>query len=450
MDSSFFILILFLLSLAYLYLGARASKLIEGREDYFLAKRELGTLSLTLTIMATQIGGGLILGVADEAYRSGFWVFLWPFGTSLGLLVLAMGLGKKMRLLEVKTIAEIFEKVYGSSFLRHFASFLSMLTLFFLLTAQGIASRKFMLSLGVDNQLIFASFWTVVIIYTVLGGLRAVVYTDVLQSFFICIVFACAMGVSFQMDFIDRFDSRDFVSSTDQVFSWMLMPFLFMIIGQDMGQRCFAAKTTRMIFWSMVFASIGILCICVVPIYLGMQGKILGIAPSSGSSILISTLMKMTSPRITALAAAGVFVAILSTADSLLCAISSNLSQDFSFLQRAKGKNIRLAQMFTALIGIFAMALSFFFSNISDVMMQSYEISVSAVFVSVFFALIIKKPSKIAAYVSVLGGVASVFLLHVYPLSYPRVLLSLLVSFCLYICVHVLDRSKPQSLDRQL
>ena len=65
-----------------------------------------------------------------------------------------------------------------------------MLSLFFILVSQGIAAKKFFITLGLENPFFFIIFWSVLILYTVMGGFKAVVYTDVLQAGFILVVIA--------------------------------------------------------------------------------------------------------------------------------------------------------------------------------------------------------------------------------------------------------------------
>ena len=104
-----------------------------------------------MTFVATQIGGGLVLGAAEEAYQFGWTVLLYPLGACLGFVVLALGVGKNLARFQVSTVAEFFEVVYRSPLLKKMASLLSITSLFMILMAQVIASRKFMVSLG-DGQ----------------------------------------------------------------------------------------------------------------------------------------------------------------------------------------------------------------------------------------------------------------------------------------------------------
>ena len=153
MNITIFITMLFSLQLIYWLVAQRASKNLKGKDDYFLAGKSVRLFPLMMTFLATQVGGGVVLGAAEEAYRFGWPVLLYPLGAALGLILLGCGVGRKLAGFQVNTIAQIFEVVYGSAMLRKIASILSVISLFMILVAQIIASNKFLVSLGFNNTL---------------------------------------------------------------------------------------------------------------------------------------------------------------------------------------------------------------------------------------------------------------------------------------------------------
>ena len=82
MNITIFIALMFSLQFFYWVIGQRASKILNNKEDYFLAGKSVRLFPLMMTFLATQVGGGLILGAADEAYRFGWPVLLYPLGAS--------------------------------------------------------------------------------------------------------------------------------------------------------------------------------------------------------------------------------------------------------------------------------------------------------------------------------------------------------------------------------
>ena len=73
MNYTIFIILFVLLSAVYLYLGYLSSKKVKTQSDFFLAGRGLTLWPLSLTLIATQLGGGAILGVSDATYQYGIY-----------------------------------------------------------------------------------------------------------------------------------------------------------------------------------------------------------------------------------------------------------------------------------------------------------------------------------------------------------------------------------------
>lgn len=447
MNFTVFLSVLFALQIVCLYVGAKIAKKMSDQNDYFLAGKGVGFFPLLMTFIATQIGGGTVLGATEEAFNYGWYVLLYPLGCCLGFVLLAAGLARKMYKFKVSTIAQIFEVAYGSAKLKKCASLLSIVSLFMIFVGQIIASKKFMLSLGYDQEWIFAVFWTIVIIYTVIGGLQAVVATDILQAlFFMAIFFVCfgyvALTNTFSVPQVieSGLAGETFTFNSDKFCGWLLMPLLFMVIEQDMGQRCFAAKSAKVVVWASAIAAICIMTVCIIPIYMGILGKTAGIDIPAGASVLMTVSQAVTTPTLSALMGVAVLAAIVSTADSLINAISSNLTQDFE-LPMLK-QNVRAAQIVTALISLIGIAISYFFNNVVDLLILSYELSISCLFVSVFMAMLKGTGKRNAAILSIVLGAIGFVVFRMVPTPIPKEIASLLLSAVGYVIGEVWAREK--------
>lgn len=434
MNIQLFFILIGLLGLSYVWIGKKASSNLKSNDDYFLMGRGLKLIPLSLTLLATQLGGGTLLGAAEEAYSKGWIVLFYPLGVCIGLIILGLGYGKKLRSLGVSTMAEIFEKAYGSKTQRLAASALSIFALFFLLIAQAIASKKFFLSIGVDSSWIFTLFWGVLVLYTVMGGFKAVVNTDILQVLFIMVT----LGVSFFLTKMPEITEiyAPVSSATLDVpwMSWLLMPLLFMLIEQDMAQRCFATKNAKSIKMGSISAGLLLFLGSSVAILYGTLARKYGIVVPEGSSALIEAIKAFTNPTITTFFMCAVILAIVSTADSLLCSISSNISCDFlSRIDTKENSKLMLSRLITLFTGVFALIGASYFTNIVGVMMLSYELSVSVLFVPTILALFSRNPSKMgSAFAMGLGGIGFI-LFRVYEVGIPRELLALTFSYLGYL-----------------
>lgn len=430
MSYLYFIGVAVLLGCLYAWIGIRASKSVQTSEDYFLMGRKLTFLPLCLTLLATQLGGGSLLGAAQEAYLKGWVVLIYPLGAAIGFVILGMGFGAKLRKLDISTIAEVFEKIYGSRSQRLIASGLSIVSFFFILVGQGIAARKFFLTIDI-GETAFILFWLGFVAYTVMGGLKAVVDTDIVQALLIIVGLVVAW-LSIDWSLLSATTLP--VSKAEELTSvpwssWLLMPLLFMLIEQDIGQRCFAAKTPAIVRPSAIVAGVLVFGSSVVAIGFGVLARSLNLDVGEQGSVLIEAVKVLTNPMASILFMGAILMAIASTADSILCSISSNLSCDLlAFDRTSEQKKINISRLLTLITGLGALGAGYLFDNIVTVLMLAYELSVCVLFVPVVATVVSKQPSRMGAYISMATGGIGFVLFRILPMPLPKEVLTLALS----------------------
>jgi len=427
----------------YLILGLLASKKIKTNEDYFLAGRELGLFSVFFTLVATHLGGGTLLGTAAQSYQVGYWGISYVLGISLGFILLGLGVASRLRGLNVATTAELFKVKYKSNSLQKIASILSVATMFGILGAQVVTLKSILSSLGINEPFVLIAFWVLLIIYTVMGGLKAVTATDIVQILFVVGI----LGATFLYSLFNEpssFFSLKSLISRQEIFSVKSISFLaifpaafntmmFALIEQDLAQRCFAAKNKRTATLAAIFAGIFMISFSIIPIYFGMKANLDNIPLLQGANPLFAILQNMTSNLFMVFVVCGLGAAVISTADSLLCAISSNIAQDFDFSTLGFKNKLRVSKSITFIVGMLALSIAYFSDDIISVLIQSYELSVSSLFVPIFFSYFKNDLKKSAALLAIIFGATSFVLFRVFPIPFPKEIVSLLVSLVGYL-----------------
>ena len=442
---TFFSLVVLILA-ASLYIGKKSSVGIKNQKDYFLSGRSLSLFKVAMTLLATQLGGGAIIGAAEAAYSHGWVAISYSLGIAVGLIILSLGVGAKFRQMNVSTIPEIFKKVYDSEFLRLFSSTLYIISMFFILVAIGVSARKFSLAIGYHNDITFVIFWLIIIAYTTTGGLTAVTKTDILQVIFVLGAFTLTFLYLFSSDISYSASTPPIDTKNVPWLSWLVFPCLFAIIGQDMAQRCFAAESPKAISRATIWAAIFLLIASLLPTYLGILAYKTGFGSieNSSGSVLINVVNKLTNPYITSIFACSILMAILSTADSLLCAISSNVALDFFPTTKEKNMNsTKAAKIITIVIGLSAMIFSFFAENIIPLIVTAYELTTCALFVPVIMAVTRKNPpTKIAAYLSSLSAISIFISLSLFSTFQYKGIIALIVSFFMFLIAEFFLKSR--------
>ena len=188
-----------------LLLGVAWWVILKGKdsaEDYFLAGRNLGWFIVGASIFASNIGSEHLVGLAGSGATDGVAMAHYELHAWC-LLVLGWVLAPFYMRSKVFTMPEFLERRFSP----HARTILSLISLFaYVLTkiavgifAGGIVFGTLLpeLSIGPLNSFWIGSILVLVLtgVYTVLGGLRAVAYTEALQTFIL--VFGSALVTFF-------------------------------------------------------------------------------------------------------------------------------------------------------------------------------------------------------------------------------------------------------------
>ena len=425
-------------------ISLRAAKNTKTTDDYFLAGRSLRLHQVAFTLIATQLGGNMLIGTSQWSYLYGLYGLLYTLSVAMGFLLLATGFAAKLQESGVGTTAALLEKRYNSLFLKKFASIVSIISLFGILISIVLSSRSFLTSIGIHSEVVFTLVWCAIILYTMIGGLNAVVAADTAQVIFIIGAIGGIWLYSFFMrphgllSLSELWQSQQFfVDSieldTSRILATLFMPALFSLVGQDLAQRFFAARSSYVAVMAALLAGIFIIIFGFVPVYFGMQAKLLAIPLPANANPFLSMIHIITNDVVFACIACGVLAAITSTADSLLCAISSNIAQDFDYSAFGIRRTLASSQLITCGIGVAAMAGSFVIhQNIIDIAIQSCALSVSCLLVPLLYACYSKTPHTKGAIASTCAGGISFVIFLLYPLSLPAALMALPFSLIGY------------------
>lgn len=444
MDIALFWSIFVILGVTYFAVAMSASRALEPDESFFYGQRNFGFIALTLSLAATHIGGGMVLGTSEEAYRHGFNGIFYNLGVALGFIILGL-LAFKIRKESFSTMVEIFSTKYGSKTLRCIASLMSILTLSGILVGQIIASRKLLDSLVGQYQWILIIFWLLVIIYTLFGGLRAVIATEIFQIIFVMSI-SSAMLAFYLKGHSLAFNPKDYVEEListkfDRHFFSMrhgvlfFMPLFYAIIAQDLGQRVLSARSSLVASISCFLAGALVLVFSFIPVIVGLEARHLGLHVNVNSSVFLALFSK-TEPFFYYLLICGVIAAISSTADAVLCAIGSNVIEDFGLNLEHSEKyiGIMFSRIAIFIIGIISLVIAYQVDDILGVLSLSYEISISCLLVPIFLGLLIKKPPKEAGLLAMIFGIIGFFIFWIYPLGIAKEFLSIISSALGFAC----------------
>lgn len=185
----FFFVATFLL---VLFVGLYAGKNEKTKEDYFLGGRSLPWWGVCGSLFGTNISANHIVGMLGIGFSVGFAQSHYEFGSILAILVLAYVFLPILRRKKYFTLSQFLEQRYGRAS-SYFYSVISLVLILIQLTgALYIGGRAFLPfakqlsnSIQYEHLVILIAFTAT--IYTWFGGLKSVVYTDVIQTVLILV-----------------------------------------------------------------------------------------------------------------------------------------------------------------------------------------------------------------------------------------------------------------------
>ncbi|WP_346855454.1 sodium:solute symporter family protein [uncultured Draconibacterium sp.] len=420
---------------AMLGVGFYFMKKNKSTDDYYVGGRSLTSLHIGLSVVATDVGGGFSIGLGGLGFTmglSGSWLLftglLGAWLSGVFLIPKVAGLARKKGFF---SFPQFLEHVYDKR-VALFAGVISAIGYLGFTSSQILAGAKLASStfpvISIQNALFVMG--GIAIVYTVLGGLKAVIYTDTIQwiilmvgLLFIALPLAYFKigGLGAIQETLDSSFLRLDSISWQQIVNWMFTIIPIWFIGMTLYQRIYASKDTRTaqkgwfiagLFEYPFMAFVGVLLgmFARVAIEKGMLAgySFATIDAEMGLPVLLRTILPV---GLMGIVLSAYFSAIMSTADSCLMAASGNILTDVLKKHRT-ANSLRYSQLLTLIIGVLAMFLALKMTSVLDLMLHSYSFMVSGMIVPVLAALFLRNPNANAALVSMFaGGLTTLFLI---------------------------------------
>lgn len=320
----------------------------EDSDDYFLGGRNLGWFAIGASLFASNIGSEHLIGLAGSGAKGG--VAVAQFEILAGLILLLLGWVFVPFYLRsgVTTMPEFLQQRYSSA-ARNYLSIVSVVA--YVLTKISVT----IFAGAVVFEAIGFEFWTGAVavvlatgVYTVMGGLKAVIYTDAMQMFIIVggsivvtVIGLDAIGgveqltTQLEPGFFDMWKSAN-----DPEFPWTGILFGAPILGvwywctdQFIVQRVLSAKDVHNARQGSIFGGFLKQLPLFIFVFPGMiaavlaqQGTITLESPDHALPTLIASILPQ---GIKGLLVAGLLAALMSSLSSVFNSCSTLITFDF-------------------------------------------------------------------------------------------------------------------------
>jgi len=328
--------------------GRRARR--PGAEDFFLAGRALGPVVLFATMAATNFSGFAVVGFSGAGYRLGFAFYpVMAFGTGfMALAFFLVGipihrLGKAYGLI---TPPELLGARFGPGPLTViFGLAMAVFTIPYLAIQPMAAGYALESLLGLPYPAGAGLITALVLGYVLMGGMRSVAWTDLLQGLFMLglmlagffVVAAASGGPVSGFAEVARFSVEHLMRPgaggglpVGIWASYMLLWFLADPMFPQLFQRFYAARGETSIVRTAVLYPLLTSVLFFFPVAIGVLGRlhVPGLEGRDTDRILPILMERLGGDWLAALAAAGLIAAIMSTMDSQLLTMGSIVERD--------------------------------------------------------------------------------------------------------------------------
>jgi SSS family solute:Na+ symporter len=421
-----------------------------GADDYYVGGRSMGSLHVGMSVVATDVGGGFSIGLGGLGFvmgMSGSWMlFTGLVGAWLSAVLLIPRVKRNPAFDTAYTFPQVFAHLYSPN-VALLAGVISAIGYAGFTSAQILAGAKLASGTlqGLDLETALLIMGAIAVGYTVMGGLKAVIYTDTVQWAVLLVGLSCiglpvafvAVGGWEKIVGILRPEMLTFTNASWQdLVNWGVTIIPIWFVGMTLYQRIYACRDERtakrawfvagLLEWplmAMMGVALGVLARVAADQgmfdYLGAS-TIAHTDPETGLPMLLRTVLPV---GLMGLVMSAYFSAVLSTADSCLMASSGNVVSDilgrFTRLDPESTRFLRLSQAATLVIGVLALVLASSMTNVLDLMLYSYAFMVSGLFVPIIGGLFWRRSSNLGALAAMVLGGSTTVILEVAPLELP-------------------------------
>jgi SSS family solute:Na+ symporter len=393
------------------YWGLRRAR---SADDYLVAGRRLGPFMYIGCLAAVVLGGASTIGGVALGYDngiSGMWLVFW-----IGMGVIALGILMSSRLsrLGVYTVSEMLENRYGATSRLISAIIIAAYALMIAVTSTIAIGTVFNVVLPLSSSVAILVAGGLVVAYSVAGGMWSITLTDVIQFcimtvgiFFLLVPLSisAAGGLSGMQEALPAsyFDLTAIGWQT--IFTYFLLFFFGLMIGQDIWQRVFTARSPEIARWGSVAAGVYCLLYALAGALVGTAARVM--LPDIQADNAFARIATEALPvGVTGLVLAAALAAVMSTASAGLLASSTILANDVyaGFIARGDHNKVLVSRVTTLLVGIVVLVISLIVSDVVGALTVAYDLLSGALFVPIVGALFWRRATAAGALASMAAG----------------------------------------------
>jgi len=304
----------------------------QEKEDYLIAGRKLKSLQATTTIFSSRIGAAILLTYTALVYLYGLGALWYFIGSIFGLFVFYFfGLKVKKLADEQKfyTLPDFFFFLKGR-FAGYLATIITIIIMFGWVVLNFTAGAKLVeeyTPISFEFSVIIVG--VIILIYLLIGGFRAVVKTDVIQTIGIFLLFILMVYLLVETETKPKLLFMDlFNIPVQEIISFFLAGFFIPMASPELWQRVYAIKDNKHFKRSLFLSSLFYFIIGFILLMIGLVIRIdiPNIEPDTSLIVGFSRLLPV---GLAGLSVVIIYSSVSSSADTYMFTTAASVTQDF-------------------------------------------------------------------------------------------------------------------------
>lgn len=432
--------------LANIAIGAWAARRVSTSQDFILAGRRLPLALAASVTFATWFGSETIMGAPAMFVKGGVPTIIEePFGSALCLFLVGAFFARPLYRLNITTFSDYFRLRFGRA--AELVSALMMIPSYFSWIAAQLVAIGIVLNVvtGIEREYCILASATIVMIYTLLGGMWSISITDFVHNLIIVLALG-VLSVSLYSEvggfttiqqrtppgFFRFFPHATFGDWATYIAAWMTIG-LGSIPQQDIFQRVMAAKSESVSVRASYLAAGLYLTVAMLPLFIALSAKLIHPdLPPDPQLIIPNMVLRHGSMPLQILFFGAVTSAILSVSSGAILApaavFGENVVKFFKpdLTDQALLKTIRWTVVVITLICVWMSTTRD--TNIFDLVGESSAFSLVSLFVPLLAGLYWRRANRLGCLLSMSLGF-SVWLLCLWlETGFPPMLWGLIAS----------------------
>jgi SSS family solute:Na+ symporter len=364
-------ILLIVYGLILLGIGLASVKYADTLDNFLVAGRSQRKLLVVASMLASTIGGGITIGTVTRAYRIGFPAFWFVAAGGIAHFLQGALLSRKVRETEAVTLPDLAARLVAPS-LGTLTSVIVLFTWVGIATAQFVAVAKVVSGItGLQHQTAVLASAGFLVLYTLLGGQKSVLRTDLFQFGFLSIAVLATLAWLFLGSPPPVGTVR--VEIFNKHFGFLDLMYYVIVLGGSyficpmMFSRILSADSPENARKSSFMSGFGMLAFALVITFIGLWAGA-SVRDLGGVDPLNFIAHNSVPGFLGGFLIFGLLAAILSTADTVLLTAAGVIEHDL-----VKRSSVSGARLWVVIVGVVGAVIALFQTDIIGILIKTYN-----------------------------------------------------------------------------